>query len=217
MSLNLGDLRSLEQTLSKLQGDVTIVYFTEVVNCRHCRQERELLIELADLSHKLHLEVYNFTADRDVADQYEIDKVPGFVLVGKKDYGIRYFGMPSDFEFQALLEDLVRVSSGQSGLSPDIAKRLDSVSSPLHLEVLTTPGCPFSARAMRLVHQMAMENDFITGDVVNVDDFPEVAKGYKVLAAPTVVVNEDYLFYGAFEEPEFVENVLRGSQVQKAV
>ena len=212
MSLMLKDLKSLEQTLAKLQDDVTIVYFTEEVNCRHCRQERELLVELADLSHKLHLEVYNFTADRDVADEYGVDKVPGLVLVGQKDCGVRYYGMPSDFEFRMLLEDLLRVSSGDSGLSSETAERLKDVGSPLHIEVLTTPACPFSEGAVRLAHQMAMESDMITADLVNVDDFPEVAQEYKALAAPTVVVNGTDQFYGALEESEFVKQVLKGAR-----
>jgi len=212
MSLTLKDLKSLEQTLAKLRDDVTIVYFTEEVNCRHCRQERELLAELANLSHKLHLEVYNFTADRDVADQYGIDKVPAFVLVGQKDCGVRYYGMPSDFEFRMLLEDMVRISSGKSGLSSETTGRMEKLSAPLHLEVLTTPACPFSEGAVRLVHQMAMQSDVITADLVDVEDFPEVAQRYKVLAAPTVVVNGSYHFYGTLEESEFVEQVLKGAQ-----
>lgn len=82
------DLKHLEPTFAELTGNVRIVYFTEEVNCRHCRQERDLLATLADLSHKLKLEVYNFTADRDQAAEYRVDKVPGFLLVGSEDPGI---------------------------------------------------------------------------------------------------------------------------------
>lgn len=211
-SLTLKDLKSLERTLATLEDEVTIVYFTEEVNCRHCRQERYLLAELADLSHKLHLEVYNFTADRDVADTYGIDKVPGFVLVGRKDYGVRYYGMPSDFEFSMLLEDLVRVSCGESGLASETRERVSALTAPVHLEVLTTSACPFTERAVRLAHQLAIESDMITADLVNVDDFPEVAQHYRVMAAATVVVNGTHHFYGVLEEAEFVERVLKGAQ-----
>jgi glutaredoxin-like protein len=206
------DLKWLEQTLANLQNEVTIIYFTEEVNCRHCRQERDLLADLADLSHKLHLEVYNFTADRSVADEYGVDKVPGFILLGKKDYGIKYYGMPSEFEFRMLLDDILQISSGKSGLSPDTTEKMKNLNVPLHLEVLTTPGCALSAPAVRIAHQLAMESDMVKADLVNVDDFPEVAKRYNILAAPTVVVNGSYLFYGALQESEFVENVIKGAQ-----
>ncbi len=212
ISIKPEDLKSLERTLADLQGEVTIAYFTEEVACRHCRQERQLLSEMAELSHKLHLEVYNFTTDHDAARRYGIDKVPGFTLLGAEDYGVRYYGMPSDFEFKMLLEDLVRVSSGESGLTSQTKAKIAEVVRPLHLEVLTTPACPFSQGALRLAHQMAMETEPITADLVNVEDFPELVERYRVLAAPTVVVNGRYHFYEALDEPEFVGKVLEGRQ-----
>jgi glutaredoxin-like protein len=210
------DLKSLERTLAGLESDVAMIYFTEPVNCRHCRAERKLLEQLADLTHKLHLDVYNFTADREAADRYGIDKVPGLVLVGAGDPRIRYYGMPSDFEFGMLLEDILRVSSGESGLSEEARDRIRGVKQPIHLEVLTTPACPLSAGAVRVSHQIAMESDFISADLINVGDFPDVAERYHVLGAPTVVVNEDYHFYGALPEKEFVDETLKGARTSGA-
>jgi len=211
-SLTPYDLKWLEQTLAKLQEDVTIVYFTEEVNCRHCQLERDLLTGLAGLSHKLHLDVYNFTADRDAADRYEIDKVPAFLLVGRKNYGVKYYGMPSDVEFRMLMEEIVRVSSGRSGLSSATIGMLQDLNVPSHLEVLTVHACRISAEAIQIAHQLAMESDLITADLVNVDDFPEMAKHYSILASPTVVVNGSYHFYGALREANFVKEVLKGAQ-----
>ncbi len=165
-SLTPRDLKWLEQTLAKLQDDVTIVYFTEEVNCRHCQLERDLLTGLASLSHKLHLDVYNFTADREVADRYDIDKVPALLLVGKKNYGVKYYGMPSDFEFRMLMKGIVRVSSGRSGLSPETCSRLENLHVPVHLEVLTIYACRLSTEAVRVAHQLAIESDLITADLV---------------------------------------------------
>jgi len=210
-SLTPNDLKWLEQTLAKLQDDVTIVYFTEEVNCRHCQLERDLLTGLAGLSHKLHLNVYNFTADRDLADRYEIDKVPGFLLVGKKNYGVKYYGMPSDFEFRMLMEDIVRVSTGRSGLSSATVRVLHDLKMPIHLEVLTLQACRLSVAAVQIAHQLAMESDLITADLVNVDDFPEMAKRYSILASPTVVINGRYHFYGALRETNVVKQVLKGA------
>lgn len=205
----LRNLKLLQQRLAKIRDRITIVYFTEDLKCRHCRLEKEVLVELAELSDKLDLEVYNFTEDSDIADQYGIDKVPGLVLVGQKDYGVRYYGMPSDMEFQMLFEDMVRISSGHSGLASETVKRIGELQVPLHLEVLTTPACPFSEDAARLAHQLAMESEKITADLVNVTDFPELMEKYDLMAAPTVAVNGEYHFYGALDEPEFVEEVMK--------
>ncbi len=205
------DFKSLGEILARMEKEVTIVYFTREAHCRHCRQEREFLMELAELSRKLHLEIHDFTSDNEIADAYGVDKVPGFVLVGEKDFGIRYYGMPSDFEFNTLLEDIEQISSGVSGLSPKEIEHVGKINTPVHLEVITTPTCPFSERAVRLAHQMAMESSFITADLVNTNDFPEVAKRYRVTAAPSVIVNGEHKFYGVLDAAEFVEQILKSS------
>jgi len=209
LSLKPGDLKWMERTLSGLKDDVTFVYFTEEANCRHCRQERELLEEISNLANRLHLEVYNYVADREVAEEYCVDKVPGVVLVGAENYGVRYFGMPSAFEFRIFLEDLLRVSSGDSDLSPESRARLKDLESPVHLEVLTRATCPFSTRAIRLAHQMALESPHVTGDAVDIADFPDLVDTYDILAAPTVVVNGLHQFYGATDEDQFIQKVMQ--------
>ena len=214
LSLRPRHLKDIEQTLARLASDVTLVYFTQETNCRHCRQEKNLLMELADLASKLHLEVYNFAIDRQIAERYGVDRVPGTALVGQRDYGVRYYGLPSGFEFQPFMEDVVRVSEGESGLSPEAKRALGALTAPVRIEVLTHPACPFSGPAMRLAHQLAIESDHITGDVVDVTDFPQLVEKYSILAAPTVVVNETYHFYGALDEEGFVEHVLKAIRLE---
>lgn len=206
------DIKHIEEAFAHLTHHVTLIYFTEAAECRYCRRERELLAELTDLSHKLHLEVYNFTADRDAVEKYGIDKIPGLIIAGKENYGVRYYGMPSDIEFRMLLDDIMRVSAGDSGLSANTIKSLAKLKQPVHLEVLSTPTCPFSSGAGRLAHQLAMEKDNITADLVNLDDFPEIMEHYNITAAPTVIVNGNNRFYGAIQETDFVEQVLKTVQ-----
>jgi len=212
ISLTPRDLKWIQQTLGRLKDDVTFVYFTEETSCRHCQQEKDLLLGLSDLATKLHLEVHDFAIDGETADRYGVDKVPGTVLVGKKDYGVRYYGMPSGFEFQAFMEDVLRVSEGESRLSHVTKEKLGALSMPVHIEVVTTAACPFSMTAVRIAHQLAVESDWITADVVDAVDFPDLVQQYDVLGAPTVVINETHQLYGGLQEEEFVEEVLKGAQ-----
>ena len=53
---------------------------------------------------------------------------------------VRYFGLPSGYEFSVLLGSLVDVSKAESGLSEDTMKVLDGLEKDLHLQVFVTPG-----------------------------------------------------------------------------
>jgi alkyl hydroperoxide reductase subunit AhpF len=89
--------------LSDLKNPVKLVMFTQDIECQYCAETRQLCEEIADLSDLISVEVYDFLTDKDKADEYGIDKIPAIAVVGAKDYGVRYFGIPSGYEFMSLL------------------------------------------------------------------------------------------------------------------
>lgn len=56
---------------------------------------------------------------------------------------------------------------------------------------------------------MAMENPNVTGDIVEANEFPELARRYQVMAVPKTVVNDKIEFLGAVPEEMFLDQVLR--------
>src|SRR3972149_3887475 len=102
--------------LKDLENPVKLITFTQELECPTCRETGQLLRELSELSEKLSLEVYNFQLDTAQVTRYKIDKIPATVVAGAKDYGIRFYGLPSGYEFATLLEDILLVSPGRAGL-----------------------------------------------------------------------------------------------------
>ena len=129
----------VQKRLKELVNPVKIVNFTQKVECQFCAETRRLMEEIADLSAKLSFEVYDFVADKDLARKYRIDKIPATVIVGDKDYGVRFFGIPSGYEFGSVIESIVMVSKRESGLGAATKKKLATLTKPLHLEVFVTP------------------------------------------------------------------------------
>ena len=191
-----------------LSNEVKLIYFTQEIECQYCRETRQILEEVSELSDKITLEVYNFVNDKKIAEEYQIDKIPATVVRGTKDYGIRYYGIPSGYEFSSLLEDIVDVSKGESGLSEQSKTLLKEISAPLRLQVFVTPTCPYCPRAVRLAHKMAMENEYITADMVEATEFPHLSMKYNVRGVPRTMIGEDVPIEGALPENEFVKRVV---------
>lgn len=134
--------KQVEQAWQALKDPVKLVVFTQsadALECEFCSETRQLVGEIASTSPKLSVEVRDFKADADAVSQYRIDKIPALAIVGAKDYGIRYFGIPSGYEFGSLIHDVVRVSSNESGLSKASKEALARVRRPVHLQVYVTP------------------------------------------------------------------------------
>jgi hypothetical protein len=62
---------------------------------------------------------------------------------------------------------------------------------------------------VRLAQQMAVENQLITGDMVEATEFPHLVQKYHVMGVPRTVVNETVSFEGAVSEAEFLSQVLK--------
>jgi len=123
----------------KLMEPVTLVMATQEHECQFCKETREMVEELAGLSDKIHAEVYDFVADKAELDSYGINKIPAIAVVGKKDYGVRFYGIPSGYEFSSLVESIAMVSRGESGLSDATKKALAGLDQDMHIQVFVTP------------------------------------------------------------------------------
>lgn len=202
------DKEHIRSMFKDLTGEVKLILFTQEIECQYCRETRQILEEVSELSDKIKLEVYNFVTDKAIAEKYNVDKIPATVIEGTKDFGIRYYGIPSGYEFSSLLEDIVDVSKGDSGLSEQSKALLKEINAPLRLQVFVTPTCPYCPRAVRLAHKMAMENEYITGDMVEATEFPHLSVKYNVRGVPRTMIGEDVPIEGALPENEFVKRVV---------
>jgi len=133
------DIVELRDMLEGMANPVRLVHFTQELNVEHGREAQELLKQLAGVSDKLSLEIYNFLLDKEKVSEYGVERVPATVIRNEKDYGLRYFGMPAGYEFSALLDAILAVSKGDSGLKEDTRQKLRELSKPLHLQVFVTP------------------------------------------------------------------------------
>lgn len=133
------DKKAIEKEFAQLKEPVHLVYFTQEMECQFCEQARELLEEVAELSDKLSLKVYDFVKDKDKALQYNVDKIPATIVEGKKDHGIRFFGVPSGYEFATLMESIIDVSNEESGLSEKTKELVKVINTPIHIQVFVTP------------------------------------------------------------------------------
>jgi glutaredoxin-like protein len=128
----------------QLINPVEILFFGSKDECEHCNDTHQLVTEVSAISDKLHLSAYDLQDDAELAQQYNVSMAPGLVITGKEagqliDYGIRYAGIPSGYEFSSLIQDLILVSGRDSGLAAETRAALAELKQPVHLQVFVTP------------------------------------------------------------------------------
>ncbi len=133
------DAVEIRARLKEMVNPVKLVHFTQELNLQYGREAQQLLKDLVALSDKLSLEVYDFLLDKEKVAEYGIDKVPATAVRNDKDYGIRFYGVTAGYEFSSLLDAVLDVSKGDSGLGEESREKLKKIAQPLHLEVFVTP------------------------------------------------------------------------------
>lgn len=214
--LNDGVKKQVREVFSGLQHPVQILFFGSRENCDYCNDTRQLLEEVVALSPKLGLTVYDLEGDKATAKQYRVDRAPVIVVAAKDeeavfDTGIQYAGIPSGQEFTTLIQDIVLVSSRDSGLKETTRQFLKGLLKPIHLQVFVTPTCPYCPRAVVLAHQMAMENPgMIRAEGVESMEFQELAEEFNVRGVPQTTINSGAgTLIGAVPEANLLAEIQR--------
>src|SRR4030095_14122753 len=96
-----------------------VVFSQSLAAADLCQQNEQLVREVAALDDKLSVEVLNLAIDRERAEAYGVDQVPAIVVEGARDHGIRFYGVPSGYEFSNLIASILVASTGEPVLSED--------------------------------------------------------------------------------------------------
>lgn len=123
---------------------VELLYFYNNDACETCHETEQLLDEIATISDHIQINKYDLNANSSIAQKYHVELAPGLVVAGGGngdpiDYGIRFAGIPSGYEFGSLIQAIVLVSKRDSGLKPEVRHQLKDLKKPIHLQVFVTP------------------------------------------------------------------------------
>jgi alkyl hydroperoxide reductase subunit AhpF len=130
----------LKTEFAGLVSPVRLVVFSQAMADPESEQVRRLVEELTALDERLTSEPVNFVLDQDRVQALGIARTPAIaILAGEKDHGVRFYGMPSGYEFGTLVDAILDVSSGDSGLSEPTRTALAQLTRPVHLQVFSTP------------------------------------------------------------------------------
>lgn len=201
----------VKKRLGELTGPVKIVYFKENLLCHTCGPAEDFYKEVAALSDKISLEVYNRVTDAEKAAAYGVSLTPAAVIEGPAGARVRFYGIPAGYEFVSLLEALKNSASQPSTLQAETLAAVGALTAPVTIKVFVTPSCPYCPPAVVLAHKFALASPHITAEMVEASEFQDLAAKYEVSGVPHIVVNEKLSLVGAQPESAMLAAVLQAA------
>jgi alkyl hydroperoxide reductase subunit AhpF len=130
----------LKEEFARLAQPVRLAVFSQALADPESEQVKRLVEELAAVDSRITAESHNFVLDKEKVEALGIKRSPAIAVVGaEKDYGIRMYGLPSGYEFGSLIDAIIDVSTGDSGLGEPTRAALRDIARPVHIQVFSTP------------------------------------------------------------------------------
>lgn len=137
--LSAHDRQHVASQLSAMVSPVTIHAYTQTFGCEPCGETMRLLMELTELAPLLTIDEHNLVLDKDAAAADGVDRAPTLVLTDGAHRRVRFQGGPFGYEFASLLQAIVLVSTGDSGLSAASRDLIGTLRDPVAIQVFSTP------------------------------------------------------------------------------
>ncbi len=198
----------VRDALAAMPAPVVLHLFTDRRTAGASAEARRLLAELVPLADRLALEEHDAAADPAAAARFGIARTPAVAVVGDRDRGVRVYGAPGGYEFLTLVDTILLVSAGDSGLSAASRARLAGLTAPVDVKVFVTATCASCPRMVSLAHRAAIESDLVTASSIVATEFPDLVKEYKVTGVPKTVVGDRTEIYGVVEEEELIKTIV---------
>src|SRR6266566_5106606 len=107
-----------------------------LLSAENVSQVRDLFQALRD---PVKLVVLNRAIDRERAEAYGVTEVPAIVVEGARDYGLRFYGVPTGYEFSNLIDAIILASTGEPTLSDATTTALAGLPRDVEIKVFSTP------------------------------------------------------------------------------
>lgn len=190
--------KEVKKLLAPMKDGISIVLFTKATDCESCEPTLQIISEVAELSEKIKVSVYDLEKDLEFVQKYNIEMAPSFIILDKDDQykGVKFNGIPAGHEFNSFLSALVEMSGTESEVPADFAARVAKIDKPINIKVFVTMSCPHCPGAVQKAHKLAMMNKNIVGEMIEAQTFYELSEKFNVSGVPKIVINDEIELVG---------------------
>lgn len=185
----------LKQYLDLLEAE--LVFSVSLDDSEDSKKVTEFLTEVAEMTSRITIEPMN------------LKRTPSFEINQKEAgaSGVAFAGLPMGHEFTSFILALLQVSGRAPKIDDALIKQIQTIDRPLHFETyvsLTCHNCPDVVQALNI---MAVLNPNISHTMIEGGMYQAEVDAKKVMAVPTVFLNDEEFGSGRMTIEELVEKV----------
>lgn len=109
---------------------------------------------------------------------------------------IVFHGVPGGHEFNSFVISLYNMAGPGQPVDEALRQRIASISRDINVKVIVSLSCTMCPEVVMGVQRAAALSDRVTGEMIDLQHYPELKKKYQVMSVPCMVVNDSQVYFG---------------------
>lgn len=109
---------------------------------------------------------------------------------------ILFHGVPGGHEFNSFIIALYNMAGPGQPVDESLRQRISSFDRDINVKVMVSLSCTMCPEVVMGVQRAAALSDKVTGEMIDLQHYPELKKKYKIMSVPCMVINDSQVYFG---------------------
>ena len=113
--------------------------------------------------------------------------------------GVKYHGVPGGHELNSFILAIYNLAGPGQAMDAAVRDSIKSISKKTNIKVMVSLACHFCPDVVVGAQRIAIENPNVEAEMVDISNFQDIKKKYKVMSVPAMIINDEEVVFGAKE------------------
>lgn len=196
----------LSYMFQKLEKDMTFVVIKDPLDEKSSDLEA-FLKEISRYSDHIRIVVKEKGSNLNLEHQINADKFPvvAFLDSNSNYVGVKFHGIPVGQELNSFMLSVYNLAGPGQAISDNLIKRAQNIYKDFNIKVCVSLNCHFCPEVVVASQHLAMLNEKIEAEMIDLALFPAVKNKYQITNVPAIIINDRIVHFGAKKIDEILE------------
>ncbi|EFS21463.1 putative alkyl hydroperoxide reductase F subunit [Fusobacterium gonidiaformans 3-1-5R] len=191
-------MQQIQGLAERFEKSVQLVVIQDPEKAEKSAEMLSLVNEIASASDKIQVQHYQKGENPEMEAKIQANFLPVVAFLNDKgEYArIKYAVVPGGHELTSFLLALYNVAGPGQAVKEEIQQKATEIDERVNLKIGVSLTCTKCPETVQSAQRIAVENQNVDIEVVDVFGFQDFKKKYDIMSVPAVVMNDKSLFFG---------------------
>lgn len=202
-------MQQIQGLAERFEKSVQLVVIQDPEKAEKSAEMLSLVNEIVSASDKIQVQHYQKGENPEMEAKIQANFLPVVAFLNDKgEYArIKYAVVPGGHELTSFLLALYNVAGPGQAVKEEIQQKATEIDERVNLKIGVSLTCTKCPETVQSAQRIAVENQNVDIEVVDVFGFQDFKKKYDIMSVPAVVMNDKSLFFGQKDIPALLDDI----------